>query len=535
MSSDITEKKATILLVDDEPGMRETLKDILVDEGYEVTIFASGKEAVKEIRKGLFDIVMVDLKLPDVGGIEVMEEAKEVNPESAVIVMTGYASLESAVDALNRGAFSYIIKPFNMDEVKVVIKKAVHQIRLFKENQNLIDELQLTRRKLEKAVKELENASQIKSHFLASMSHELRTPINAIIGFTDFLLEDHTLNTAQKSDVERISINAQNLLRLIDEILDLSRIEAGKTRLVKEIVDIVPLVRKVIDTLRLAAEKKRIKIENQMSSPFPRVFVDPNRIMQVLANLVSNAIKYTKEGGKITLSAEEKGDALAISVADTGIGIPPQYLDKIFERFERVPLKSTPGVTGVGLGLTISKELLNLHHGKIWVESEVDKGSKFSFSLLVYRDKELFQEYLKEMVQEATRDGSALFLVIMNIEDIYSLKEKYGTQVIDELQDELKDSLKSSIREPLDKIFKYAEGILIFVLTGKSEEDADAVKKRIEELTLKHEFKTKDITPSFKFRSVTYPADGHTVEELIKKASTIEVQSSKGTEAQSKQ
>ncbi|MDO9530329.1 MAG: response regulator [Syntrophales bacterium] len=158
--SDISEKKATILLVDDDAGMRETLKDILVDKGYQVTIFASGKEAIKEIRKGLFDIVIVDLKLPDVGGIQILEEAKEVNPESAVIMMTGYASLESAVEALNRGAFSYIIKPFNMDEVKVVIKKALHQIKLSKENQNLIDELQITRRKLEKTINELKNANQ---------------------------------------------------------------------------------------------------------------------------------------------------------------------------------------------------------------------------------------------------------------------------------------------------------------------------------------------------------------------------------------
>ena len=158
--ADISENKAAILLIDDDPGMRETLKDILVDIGYQVMTFASGKEAIKEIRKGLFDIILVDLKLPDVGGIQILEQAKEVNPESAVIVMTGYASLESAVEALNRGAFAYIIKPVNVDEIKVVIQKAIHQTRLFKENQNLIDELQITRRKLEKTVNELENAGR---------------------------------------------------------------------------------------------------------------------------------------------------------------------------------------------------------------------------------------------------------------------------------------------------------------------------------------------------------------------------------------
>jgi len=387
MSSDTREQTATILLVDDDLGMRETLKDILVDTGYQVMMFASGKEAIKEIRKGLFDVVIVDLKLPDVGGIQILEEAKEVNPESAVIVMTGYASLESAVGALNRGAFSYIIKPFNMDEVKVVIKKARHQIKLFKENQNLIDELQLTRRKLEKTVKELEHAGQAKNKFLASMSHELRTPINAIIGFADLLLEDNTLNPGQRRDIERIFANTQHLLRLIDEILDLSRIEAGKTRLVKEIVDIAPLVKEAIASFKPDADKKMIQLVYQIPSPLPKVLIDQSRIIQVLDNLVNNAIKYTKKGGKITLTAEQKKDVLEISVTDTGIGIPPQYLDKIFERFERVPNVSVSGVGGTGLGLTICRELLNLHNGRIWVESEVDKGSKFSFSLPVYEER----------------------------------------------------------------------------------------------------------------------------------------------------
>lgn len=381
--ADIIEKKATILLIDDEAGMRETLRDILVDEGYAVMMFASGKEALTEIRKGLFDIVIADLKLPDVGGIRILEEAKEVHPESAVIMMTGYASTESAVGALNRGAFSYIIKPFNVDEVKVVIKKALHQIKLSKDNQNLIDELQITRCHLEKTVEESEHANQIKSRFLASMSHELRTPLNAIIGFADLLLEDNTLNPGPRKDVNRISINAQNLLRLIDEILDLSKIEAGKIKLVKERVDISPLFSEVIATFTLDAAKKRIQFENQIRAPLPEVFVDPNRIMQILANLASNALKYTKEGGKITLTAEQKKDGLEISVADTGIGIAPQYLDKIFDRFERIPNLSIPGTGGTGLGLTICKELLKLHDGKIWVESEVDKGSKFTFSLPV--------------------------------------------------------------------------------------------------------------------------------------------------------
>lgn len=242
------------------------------------------------------------------------------------------------------------------------------------------EELQITRHHLERTIKELERADQTKNQFLANMSHELRTPINAIIGFTDLLLEDDMISPAQEKDLERISVNTQHLLRLIDDILDLSRIEAGKIKLAKESVDIVPLCGKVVGDFKNEADKKRIQFKNLIRTPLARVFVDPDRIREILANLVSNALKYTKEGGKVTLSAEQKKDVLEISVTDTGIGISHQYLDKIFERFQRVP-GVVPGAGGTGLGLTICRELLSLHNGKIWVESEVDKGSKFTFSL----------------------------------------------------------------------------------------------------------------------------------------------------------
>ena len=374
---DITEQRPVILLIDDDTGMRETLMDILAEEEYSIKPFAGGAEAVKEIRKGEFDIIIADLKLPDVGGMQILKEAKEVNPESAVIMMTGYASLESAVDALNAGAFSYIIKPFNPDEVKVVIKKAIHQIILFKENRMLIDELQFSNRKLETVINDLNKANQLKSQFLANMSHEIRTPINAIMGFTDLLLENDELADTYKRDVLRISINAQHLLTLINDILDLSRIEAGKITLSSSTFSLESLINECVQSMKSMLKDKPVNLEVDIDKDIPKIYTDRDRLRQIIINLLSNAGKFT-EKGFIKLTAKMTDGNVNISVEDTGAGIKEEELPYIFEEFRQLSKEHKQKYGGTGLGLAISKRLVHLLGGNILVNSMYGKGSTFT-------------------------------------------------------------------------------------------------------------------------------------------------------------
>jgi signal transduction histidine kinase len=512
-----------VLIIDDDAGMRSTLSDILETVNYKVKDFGKGREALDWLKKNSFDIVIMDIKLADIDGMELLAEVRLINPESPVIMMTGYASVETAVEAMKKGAYAYVVKPFNVDEVKAIIQKALHHIRLSKENQRLIDELQLATRKLEKTIKELEKANQIKSRFLASMSHELRTPINAIIGFTDFLLDDKTLYMGQKRDVKRIFDNAQSLLSLVNDILDLSKIEAGKIDLVRRKASIAALAGEVVDNLRFQAEQKGIMLENKIPSSLSETFVDPHRIKQVFINLVGNALKYSKKGGRITLSAEQNKGLLITSVADTGIGIPPEYLDKIFDRFERVFKSSVHGAGGAGLGLSICKELLKLHKGEIWVESKVGKGSKFSFSLPIYEDKDYFTDYLSEQIQEARRQGFFVSLIMVKIENLPQLGKKWGAGTIEELFNQLKNLILNSIRGPLDKVFKYKEGTLAIVLSDMLKDGGQAAKRRLEKIALKHKFEANDMTIKvpLRFREASYPVDGQTEGELIKNAEDI--------------
>lgn len=374
-----------ILIIDDEENMRGTLSDILEDSGYCVASIAKGKDAFELIKKKDFDIVMVDIKLSDMNGIEILRATKEINPETAIIMMTGYASTESAIDALNKGAYAYVTKPFNLDEVKAIIKKALKEIRLLQENKKLVEDLQKANKDLEYVNKKLKEAGEAKSQFLANMSHELRTPLNSIIGFAEILIDElyGNVNEKQKEFLRHIHISGKILLQLINDILNLSKIEAGKLELEYNEFSLGELIDEVYKTLLALAEKRKIKMEVIIEKKLSKVFADFKRIEQVLVNLVNNAIKFTPsdKNGNIKIIAKEDENEFKVIVEDTGIGIEPHNLAVIFDTFKQLDSKISKEYEGTGLGLAIVKKLVEMHNGKVFAESEYGKWSKFTFTI----------------------------------------------------------------------------------------------------------------------------------------------------------
>ena len=224
---------------------------------------------------------------------------------------------------------------------------------------------------------------QIKSDFLSVVSHELRTPLHSIKGFVEIILMGRTgeINELQRDFLTTVKESTTNLQRLIDDLLEFSRMEAGQIKLKPEEIAVREVAARVIDQLGPLAEEGQLMLENRVPESLPNIEADPMRIEQVLTNLVSNACKFTPAGGSVTIEAQDFGNQVRIAVRDTGIGIPQEEQARIFQRFYQVEGGATRSYTGTGLGLTISKFIVEHHYGRIGVESEEGEGSTFFFVL----------------------------------------------------------------------------------------------------------------------------------------------------------
>lgn len=361
-----------ILLIDDERDILSSLSKFLSSKGYDVEITRDSKQALSLIQDKSFAAIVSDLRMPDINGVALLEKVLAVDPDIVFIIMTGYASAQSAVDALKKGAYDYMVKPFSLHDLEKTLRLGLDRRKLAMENVELF-----------KLTKKLIKIDAIKSNVINTISHEFRNPLASVREANAQLIDGlkGPLNNGQDRLLKISQRNVNRLTRITDNILNLARLESGKVTLERQFVDISSLARQSIDSLRSQANQKRIKLCDKIPHSLPMVFVDPGMIRQVFTNLVNNAIKYTGEGGTVTLRAKIRKDVLEASVIDTGIGIPTTYLDKIFNPFERAPNVPDSGEGGVGLGLTICKEIVLTHKGKIWVAGKVGKGSAFTFTL----------------------------------------------------------------------------------------------------------------------------------------------------------
>ena len=393
---------ATIMVVEDEMGARVTLCGILEDAGYSVIGLEKGADALEMIRRSPFDAVITDIRLPDVDGMEILELAKEINPEVAVIMMTGYASVETAVEAVNQGAYAYFVKPINPDEMKTTIANALKQQRLSLENKRLVESLQRTNKLLFEANQELRKAAQAKSNFLAHMSHELRTPLNVIIGFSQLMTDEvpGKINNEQRQCLDDILSSGKLLLNLIDEVLDLSKIESGKMKLRLTNITLTEVIESVRSAMMPLIAPRKQSLDIEVEEGLPLVHADNAKVRQVLLNLLSNATRFTPDGGKLKIEAVKEGDWCQVSVIDNGIGIKKEDQERIFEPFCQLDNPLTKEKRGVGLGLTVVKQIIEKHGGRIWVETEYGKGSRFTFTLPLWQLPYHWQQVVSQIREE---------------------------------------------------------------------------------------------------------------------------------------
>jgi signal transduction histidine kinase len=288
---------------------------------------------------------------------------------------------EGFLGQVARGNFGASIDVPNRDEFGAL---ASRMNQMSRELHQLYEDQRLSAQQLQTLNVELQRASKAKSDFLASMSHELRTPMNAILGFTEMVLDDvyGPVPPEIRGPVTDIHTCGKQLLRLINDVLDLSKIEAGHMELALGDYSVEDVVTTVKSSLRSLAEEKGLDFVTAVQPDLPLCSGDATRITQCLTNLAGNALKFTRDG-RVEIRIELRGDAFLFAVSDTGIGIPPEQVEHIFEEFRQVDATITREFGGTGLGLSITKRFVELHGGRIWVESELGKGSTFFFSVPV--------------------------------------------------------------------------------------------------------------------------------------------------------
>jgi len=378
--------KPRLLIVDDEITHVQALCATLTDHDYEVVGLTSGKEALEVLQHENVDLLLIDLIMPEMDGIELLRSALAVNPTLVGIIMTGVGTIATAVRAMQAGAFDYILKPFALSDVLPVLSRALTVRRLRYDNALLLEHLRERSAALERSNARLRAVAEERARFVATMSHELRTPLNAIIGLVDMLLEQDS-SPQQQELLGMIQTSGAHLLAVINDVLDFSKIDAGKLGMDRHLFTVSTCIEDALELMVPIAAEKGVELEYCYDESVPaQIIGDSNRVRQILVNYLSNAVKFT-ERGKVTVQVHSRVltdsvHEIEFAVRDTGTGIAPNRLDRLFKPFSQIDAAPTHALGGTGLGLAICKRLAELMGGRVWADSEIGTGTTFHFTIL---------------------------------------------------------------------------------------------------------------------------------------------------------
>lgn len=371
---------ARLLVVDDEVAQMKALCNTLEHEGYRPTGFSSAKQALERLRPGEHDLLLTDLMMPEIDGIELIRSARLTDPELAGVVMTGHGTIDTAVAAMQVGALDYVLKPFKLNVILPVIVRALDIRRLRIENAALQQREREHAAELAAAYRDLES-------FSYSVSHDLRSPLRAVNGFMDLFMEEFgdTVTGEARLRLEQVRAGGARMDRLIDDLLKFCRF--SRAPLTRRRVELGSLVRRVVADLQAREPERMVQVE---IGELPAVAGDASLLEQVLVNLLSNAFKFTRHeaGARVWVGsflAPDPADANLTErvcfVRDNGAGFDMKYASKLFGVFQR--LHSQDQFEGTGVGLSIVQRVLQRHGGRIWAESAPGNGATFFFVLQV--------------------------------------------------------------------------------------------------------------------------------------------------------
>ncbi len=520
-----------ILLFEDDEGQAVLTRDALAAEGFAVEVSATGRGGLARAAQQPYAAYLIDMMLPDLRGVEVLRRIKTLQPDAVAIIVTGHGDEGSAVEAMKLGADDYVVKSPTMGHLvalPMVLREGLERRRLRGDREELANEVWEHARLLEERNAELRRAndalkrlSQAKSDLVSTVSHELRTPLATIKEFTAILADQIAgpVTPDQHEYLRIIMANVDRLARIISDLLDLAKLDAGRIVLQKGPVDVGGLLEDVRQSVHPLAEAKRVTLTMRPPESPLCVFADGDKLTQVLLNLLSNAVKHTDASGEIAVAAALTDGMVQFTVQDTGVGIPPEELPKLFEKFQQA--RSTPhagGPPGTGLGLAISKGFVELHGGRIWASSTPGQGSMFAFTVPVYHAEEIFKESLRQGLEHARRRQTHFSIIVVSITNFPLLRERYGLEEADRLLRAVEQILRVTVRSQSgDVVIRSQRGEMIIVLAEVDRAGAEAVAQRLRAAIASQAFTlvSEPVTLALASVTSTYPEDAVTAEELL--------------------
>ncbi len=359
-------KKFKVLVIDDEESMRDSCCMILDKEGFETDSAKNGILGLEKVESDKPDFVIIDLKMPRMSGQEVLKKVKEIDPDIIPIVITGYATVESAVDAMKKGAYDFLPKPFSPEELRIIMRRGLERKKLIRETKRLRKEKKL-----------------MEENFITMVSHQLRSPLVAIVQYFEVILAGMVgeLEEKQKEMILKAKERSEGLLDLTNDWLSIARMNGGQIVDKLRPTSLGDVIDKIVDFLLPISQEENVSLKFVKSSGNDKVQGDPESLEQVFSNLINNAIKYNKPNGDVTVYIKDHGDSIGVDIEDTGIGIGAEHIPSIFDQFYQIDRSKRKGDKGSGLGLSIAKKIVVAHGGSIKVSSELEKGTVFTVIL----------------------------------------------------------------------------------------------------------------------------------------------------------
>ena len=363
--------EARLLIVDDEAAQMQALCDTLADHGYQVVGRTGGEAALAALRHEKFDLLLADLMMPGMNGIDLLRQALAIDPMLVGIIMTGEGTIGTAVEAMQSGALDYILKPFKLSAILPVLGRSLAMRRLRLENAAL-------ERRVREHAAELETTNRELDAFTRSASHDLRAPLNIVLGFSALLIRElgPQISAEQRAWLAHVEQSARHMSQLIEALMRLSYV--GRRTLDVKAVEIAPLVHSVVDDLRRAQPQRRVTLE---LGDLPKTLADASLLRQLFVNLLSNAFKFTRDTAHavIEVGCEHRGEERVFFVRDNGPGFDMTRADRLFDAFQR--FHRADQFEGSGVGLSIVQRVVQRHGGRIWAQTAPGQGASFFFTL----------------------------------------------------------------------------------------------------------------------------------------------------------